>query len=56
LTFNRTAQLDLLMDLESRQDDLMVRLDELNRRVEQTIAECLILRGVDNAAALPDAA
>jgi hypothetical protein len=36
----RTAQLDLLMDLEARHDDLMLRLDELDKRVERTLAEC----------------
>jgi hypothetical protein len=42
--FDRSAQLELLLDLESRQDDLMLRLDELDRRVEKTLAECLSLR------------
>jgi hypothetical protein len=44
---DRSAQLDLLMDLESRQDDLMVRLEELDRRVEKTLGECLALRTLE---------
>ena len=43
--FDRSAQLELLLDLESRQDDVMQRLDELDRRVEKTLGECLALRG-----------
>jgi hypothetical protein len=35
-----TAQLDLLMDLEARHEDLLVRLDELDKRVAKTLAEC----------------
>jgi hypothetical protein len=34
------AQLDLLMDLEARHEDLLVRLDELDKRVARTLAEC----------------
>ena len=50
--FDRSAQLELLLDLESRQDDLMLRLDELDRRVEKTLGECLALRSL---ASPPDA-
>ncbi len=42
--FDRSAQLDLLLDLESRQDDLLQRLDELDRRVEKTLGECILPR------------
>ncbi len=35
-----TAQLDLLIDLEARHEDLLVQLDELDKRVERTLAEC----------------
>ena len=42
--FDRSAQLELLLDLESRQDDLMLRLEELDRRVEKTLRECQTLR------------
>jgi hypothetical protein len=45
--FDRSAQLELLLDLESRQDDLMLRLDELDHRVEKTLAECLSLRTLE---------
>lgn len=33
------SQLDLLVDLESRHDDLLRRLDELDKRVSQVLAE-----------------
>ncbi len=35
-----TAQLDFLIDLEARHEDLLVRLDDLDKRVEKTLAEC----------------
>jgi hypothetical protein len=55
--FDRSAQLELLLDLENRQDDLMLRLDDLDRRVEQTLAECLSLRTAENPPqSLPEAA
>ena len=38
------TQLDLLIDLESRNDDLLLRLDELDNRVERTLAECQVYR------------
>lgn len=50
--FDRSAQLELLFDLESRQDDLMLRLEELDRRVEKTLGECLSLRSLESP---PDA-
>ncbi len=36
----QAAQLDLLMDIEARHDELMLRLEELDKRVERTLAEC----------------
>jgi tetrahydromethanopterin S-methyltransferase subunit G len=42
--YDRSTQLELLLELESRQDDVMLRLEELDRRVEKTLAECLMLR------------
>jgi hypothetical protein len=45
--FDRSAQLDLLLDLEVRQDELMVRLEELDRRVEKTLIECQSLRNLE---------
>lgn len=33
-------QVSLIADLEARQDDLMLRLDELDKRVERALAEC----------------
>jgi hypothetical protein len=42
--YDRSAQLELLLDLESRQDDLLLRLEELDRRVEKTLGDCLTLR------------
>jgi hypothetical protein len=35
-----TAQLDLLIDLEARHEDLLARLGELDKRVEKALAEC----------------
>jgi hypothetical protein len=55
--FDRSAQLDLLLDLEVRQDELMLRLDELDRRVEKTLIECQSLRTLETQAnARPEAA
>ena len=48
--FDRSAQLDLLLDLEVRQDELMLRLDELDRRVEKTLVECQSLRTLETQA------
>jgi hypothetical protein len=31
---------DLMADLDSRHDDLMLKLDELDRRVEQALVQC----------------
>lgn len=42
--FDRNTQLDLLLDLEARHDDLLSRLEELDQRVAKTLAECLLLR------------
>jgi hypothetical protein len=47
--FDRSSQLNLLLDLESRQDDLMLRLDELDCRVKKTLAECQILRSEETS-------
>ncbi|HEY4759254.1 MAG TPA: hypothetical protein VIH42_01605 [Thermoguttaceae bacterium] len=41
---DRDSQLELLLDLEARHDDLLLRLAELDQRVEKTLAECLVLR------------
>jgi hypothetical protein len=46
--FDRSAQLELLLDLESRQDDLLLRLEELDRRVEKTLGECLAVRTLES--------
>ncbi len=37
-------QLNLLMDLEARHEDLLLRLDELDKRVKKTLAECQTYR------------
>jgi hypothetical protein len=39
-----TPPLSLLMDLEARHDELLLRLDELDKRVEKTLAECQVYR------------
>lgn len=35
-----TTQLDALLDLEARHDDLLDRLEELDKRVERVLSEC----------------
>jgi hypothetical protein len=42
--FDRNAQLELLIDLETRHDDLLSRLEELDKRVAKTLAECMTSR------------
>jgi len=42
--FDRNAQLELLLDLETRHDDLLSRLEELDKRVAKTLAECMVSR------------
>lgn len=44
------AQLEALLDLEARHEDLLERLDELDQRVEAVLRECLTARGEENAA------
>jgi hypothetical protein len=39
------SQCSLIAELEARQDDLMLRLDELDKRVERTLIECQTSRG-----------
>ena len=39
-------QVSLIADLEARQDDLILRLDELDKRVERALAECQANRGL----------
>jgi hypothetical protein len=39
-----TGQLDLLMDLEARHEDLLRQLSELDQRVEKALAECQVYR------------
>lgn len=41
---NQTPELELLMSLEARHDELLLRLDELDKRVERTLADCQIYR------------
>jgi hypothetical protein len=50
--YDRTTQLDLLLDLEVRQDELLIRLEELDRRVELTLAEFQKLRAYENPSAI----
>ena len=37
---NQAPHLDLLLDLEARHDDLLVRLEELDKRVARVLADC----------------
>jgi len=39
---NRAADLDTLLKLETWQEDLLARLDELDKRVEEVLRECQI--------------
>jgi len=39
-----TVSFDLLLELESRHDELLQRLDDLDRRVEKTLIEYQSLR------------
>ena len=39
-----TTPLDLLSDLEARQEDVLRQLVELDQRVEKTLAECQAYR------------
>jgi hypothetical protein len=43
--YDRNAQLELISDLEARHEELLSRLDELDKRVAKTLAECSALRG-----------
>jgi hypothetical protein len=36
---HEVAKITLIQDLESRQEDLLKKLEELNRRVEATLAQ-----------------
>jgi len=48
-----SAQLQLLLDLESRHEDLLVRLEELDRRVERILAESLTHGSPEPPATMP---
>jgi len=37
---NQAPHLDLLLDLENRHDDLLARLEELDKRVARALADC----------------
>jgi hypothetical protein len=49
-----TPPLNLLMDLESRQEELLVQLDELDNRIEKTLAECQVYRRPVNPSSSSD--
>jgi hypothetical protein len=38
---DRRQQLQIIADMEMRQDDLLRRLDELDQRIKRVLAECL---------------
>jgi hypothetical protein len=42
------SQCSLIAELEARQDDLMLRLDELDKRVERTLIEYQTSRGTSS--------
>lgn len=39
-----TPQIDLILDLEARHEELLLRLDALDKLVEKTLAECQVYR------------
>jgi len=45
LAAQRHSELDCLMELEQRHDDLLRRLEELDRRVERVLADWTSCRG-----------
>ena len=47
------AQLQALLDLEARHEELLDRLDELDHRVEEVLGECLKGRGQADPPAVP---
>ncbi|MEX2176021.1 MAG: hypothetical protein WD872_16790 [Pirellulaceae bacterium] len=48
---NDAPRLSLLDELDARQNELLDQLDELDRRIQQVLHECLTWRGEgDNAA------
>jgi hypothetical protein len=44
-----TAQIDTLAELETRQEDLLKRLEDLDARVEKVLAEWLSTRNPEKA-------
>jgi hypothetical protein len=40
----QTLQLDLLLELEARHEELLRQLIDLDQRVEKTLAECQVYR------------
>ncbi len=44
-----TAQLELLLDIDARQEDLLRQLEELDKRVETALAECQKYRSAATA-------
>ena len=49
-----SVSMDLLVELESRHDELLIQLDELDKRVEKTLTEyqSLRIRRTDRMSAL----
>ena len=41
---DQCSHLSQLLDLEARHDDLLVRLQELDKQVAKVLADCLALR------------
>lgn len=41
---SQSQEFDLLMSLEARHEELLQRLDELDKRVERALAECQVYR------------
>lgn len=41
---DRTPHLETLLELETRHEDLLQRLDELDRKVEKVLKQCQVAR------------
>ncbi len=50
-----TIPINLVLDLEARHEDLLLRIDELDKRVQQTLAEWQKGRPAASPGAMPTA-
>ena len=50
----QTTPFNLLADLEARHDDLLLQLEQLDKRVEETLAECQTYRAAPSINSPPE--